>query len=149
MTTARGAFDAIRARLLASDSGITIPLYWQNDFTTPLPADQGPFAYVEFINEGSGPGPASYGDGVGMNRYRNRGRVEAYVFVSTNSGADAAMDYAETIAARLRSHRDSNVFCTAAHVSPLGHSADLGLSVDTGNYWAACVEVSLTFDQIG
>jgi len=152
MTTASGAFAAIRSRLEASGSGITIPLRWQGENTGPLPDVPAPFAFVIFDNFGSRPGPAEFGGGRGQNRYRNQAAVECYVFAPNGVGLAVALDHAETIAARLRSFRDDNISCFSADVKPIGNGAGiapLGLQSDVNNYQVALAEISLHFDQIG
>ena len=150
MTTAAGAYAAIRARLEAVDSGITIPLRWQAE-AGALPDKPTAFAYVEFIATGGA--IASFGGGRGANRYRHRGRVEAYVFTPNGEGLAGALTHAETIAARLRSYRDSDISCFSAVVHPGGHGAQAsppGLSRNALNdYWYAVVEVEMFYDQIG
>jgi hypothetical protein len=152
MTTITEARGVIRTRLTnaaITHAGSPVPLYWQNE-TAALPDTPSPFAYVEFLNEGST--IVAYGAGRGGNTHRNRARVEAHVFVPKGWGLDAAEAIAEQIAAALRSHRDQHVSCFDATVMPGGDGAGLtppGLSSPVGSYFWAAVEVSLTFDQVG
>lgn len=152
MSTSREALAAIRARLEADDSGITIPLRWHGEPGDPLPDDPSPFGFVIFNNEGSGNGPIEFGGGRGQNRYRNNATVEAYVFVPAQSGLPLALDLAETVALRLRSFRDDMVSCFSADVIPIGAGSSIappGLNSDVSNFVAALAEVRVTFDQIG
>jgi hypothetical protein len=153
MTTAAGAFAAIRSRLEASGSGISIPLRFQGDPQSPLPDQPTAFAYVAFDNRGSElRGPSEYGGGAGANRYRNRARIQAFVFSPIGEGLAVVMAYAETIAARLRSFRDNDVSCYSADVIPVGDGSNLtvpGLVSEVSNYQAAIAEVEFDFVQIG
>lgn len=152
MTTASEAFAAIRSRLEAGDSGISITLRWQGEDGGALPDTPTAFAYVVFNNQGSFGAPASYGGGRGQNRYRNQALVEAFVFAPNGEGLVSAMDHAETIAARLRSFRDTDVSCFSADVIPVGEGSTVappGLSNEVNNYQAAVAECSFFFDQIG
>lgn len=152
MSTSREALAAIRARLEADDSGITIPLRWHGEPNGPLPDDPAPFGFVIFDIEGSGAGPIEFGGGRGHNRYRNNATVEAYVFVPAQSGLPAALDLAETVASRLRSFRDDTVSCFSADVIPIGAGSSIappGLDSDVSNFVVALAEVRVTFDQIG
>lgn len=151
MTTATQAYEKLRSRLTGADTGILIPLLYQNE-NAELPDEPTTFAYVEFIVDPSLGGPAAFGGGRGQNRYRYSAQLIAYVFVPSNSGLAPAMDHAETIAARLRSFRDTDVSCFDATVQPGGSGADLkppGLTSEVGNYFYAVAVVSLSFDQIG
>lgn len=152
-TTATQALAAIRARLEASGSGISIPLRWQGEDGGPLPDTPAAFAFIVFNNEGSGGAPAAYGGGLGANLYRNRAFVEAFVFAPNGEGMSVALDHAETIAAWLRSYRTSAISCYSADVLPVGPGASVvpaGLSSsEVSNYMAAVAEIVLTFDQIG
>ncbi|QOZ17450.1 hypothetical protein XI02_22360 [Bradyrhizobium sp. CCBAU 21365] len=152
MSTSSEALAAIRTRLEADDAGISIPLRWHGEPNGPLPDDPEPFGFVLFSNEGSGNGPIEFGGGRGRNRYRNNATVEAYVFVPAQSGLPAALDLAETIAARLRSFRDDTVSCFSADVIPIGAGSSIappGLDSDVSNFVAALAEVRVTFDQVG
>ncbi|QOZ52876.1 hypothetical protein [Bradyrhizobium sp. CCBAU 53338] len=152
MSTTRDALVAIRSRLEADDSGITIPLRWHGEPSDPLSDEPEPFGYVIFNNEGSGNGPIEFGGGRGQNRYRSNATVEAYVFVPAQSGLPAALDLAETVASRLRSFRDDTVSCFSADVIPIGGGSSIappGLDSDVSNFVAALAEARVTFDQIG
>lgn len=152
MTTATQALTAIRTRLEASGSGITIPLRWQGEDGGPLPDVPSAFAFIVFENQGSGVGPVAYGGGRSLNRYRNRALVTAYVFAPNGEGLAVAMNHAETVAARLRSFRDDDVSCFAADVIPVGEGSSItppGLQSEVNLYQCAVAEVSLHFDQIG
>lgn len=152
MTTASQAFSAIRARLEASGSGIAIPMRFQGEDSGALPDIPSAFAYVVFNNEGSGGAPAAFGGGRGNNLYRNRALVEAFVFAPSGEGLQSALDYAETIAAQMRSFRDADISCFSADVVPIGEGSRVappGLASEVGNYQAALVEVTLHFDQTG
>ncbi len=62
------------------------------------------------------------------------------------------MTAAETIAARLRSFRDTNVSFFSADVRPIGEGSSIaptGLNSEVGNYWCALAECTFFFDQIG
>lgn len=152
MTTASQAFDALRDRLEATGSGINIPLRFQGEDSGPLPDTPAAFAYIVFDNQGSGGAPAAYGGGRGNNLYRNRGRLEAFVFAPNGEGLAVALDHGETIAARLRSFRDTNVSCFGADVIPIGDGSSAnpaGLDSEVNNYQCVLVEVTLHFDQNG
>jgi hypothetical protein len=152
-TTASQAFAAIRARLTAADSGVAIPLRWQGENGDPLPNPPAAFAFVDFNNDGSGRGPTAFGGGPGSNLYRNEARVEAYVFVPNNDGLAAALDFGETIAARLRSFRDADISCFSASVIPIGSASTIslpGFSTGVGgDYQCVVSEVRFHFDLIG
>ena len=150
MTTAATAWAALKARLL-TDTGITIPLCWMNE-TVVLPGVPSAFAFVAFESSPSFPSPVSFGGGRYANRYRNSAFVTAYVFTPVGEGIEGALAHAETIAARLRSFRDSDVSCFDATVEPGGPGADIkppGLIGELGNYYYCVAEASLFFDQIG
>src|SRR5205814_425830 len=125
MTTASQALAAIRTRLEGVGSGITIDMLWHGDEQSPLPDTPDYFAYIVFNNQGSGPGPVSFGAGAGNNTYRNQWHLEAYVFGPKGEGLSVVMGHAETIAARLRSFRDSSVSCFSADVIPVGDGSQL------------------------
>lgn len=151
MTTASEAFAAVKSRLGAG-SGISIPLYWQGEDAPTLPDTPEPFAFIVFNVDGSGAGPASFGGGRGANTYRNVATVEAFVFVPKGWGLPEALDNAETIAARMRSFRDTSISCFNADVVPIGEGEGLappGLASEVNNYQCAVAECALTFDQIG
>jgi hypothetical protein len=151
-TTASQAYVAIRAQL-EGNVAITIPLRWQGENGDPLPNPPSAFAFVDFNNDGSGRGPTAFGGGPSANLYRNQARVDVYVFVPNNAGLQAALDFAETIAGRLRSFRDGNVSCFSADVVPIGsasHIALPGFSTGVaGDYQCVVAETSFFFDQIG
>jgi len=151
VSTATQALAAVRSRLEAAGSGITIPLHWQNEQVV-LPDELAPFAYIVFENRGAGRGPVSFGGGSGNNLYRNQALIEAFVFAPSGSGSQLAMDYAETIAARLRSFRDADISCFSASVHLVGPGASVappGMDSEVGNYWCAVAEVIMHFDQLG
>jgi hypothetical protein len=148
MVTATQAFAAVRARLNAGS--YPYPLYYHGDDPVILPDAPTPFAFVVFNNEGST--AVSFGGGRGSTVYRNRARVEAFVFLPAWQGLEMAMDYAETVAVRLRSYRDDSISCFAADVIPVGHGSVLsvpGLSSEVSNYQCAIAECSVIFDQDG
>jgi hypothetical protein len=148
MVTATQAFAAVRARLNAGS--YPYPLYYHGDDPVILPDAPTSFAFVVFNNEGSA--AVSFGGGRGSTVYRNRARVEAFVFLPAWQGLEMAMDYAETVAVRLRSYRDDSISCFAADVIPVGHGSLLsvpGLSSEVSNYQCAIAECFLTFDQDG
>lgn len=154
MTTASQAFTAVKNRLTGSASvtGISIDLRWQGEDGGELPDTPEAFAYVVFDNRGSRPGPASFGGGRGANRYRNQVMIEAFVFAPNGEGIKSAMDHAETIAARLRSFRDSDISIFNADVMPVGDGASMappGLQSEVNNYICAMVEAPVEFDQVG
>lgn len=151
-SSAGQAAAAIRARLSADDSGISLPLRFQGEKFEPLSDVPAPFAFVVFNNEGSGGRPAAYGGGAGQNLWRNRATVEAYVFAPNDDGMSVVLDHAETIAARLRSFRDDSVSCFSADVIPIGPGSSIapaGLEMPVSLYQVAVAEVVLTFDQVG
>lgn len=150
--TASQAYTALRNRLEASGSDISIPLRWHGEDQDALPDTPAAFAYVVFNNDGSGPGPVAFGGGRGANLYRNRVLVEVFVFVPNGEGLKTLLDVAETIAAWLRSFRDSSISCFSADVIPIGEGSRLtppGLQSAVNNYQCAVVEVDMTFDQTG
>jgi hypothetical protein len=153
MTTAKQARTVIRSRLEAG--GLSVPLRWQNEEAdssgnVELPDLPAPFVYTEFLTD-----PAqlvSFGGGRYQNRYRNPARLDAYVFVPKGEGLDEAETIAEQIAVLFRSYRDTDISCFDATVYPGGDGASLkppGLNSEVGNYYWACCEVSLFFDQTG
>jgi hypothetical protein len=151
MATAASAWAAIKARLLAVDAGISIPLYWPNE-RVPIPDTPTIFAFVAFEIMPSFPAPFSFGGGRFNNRYRNSAFATAYVFAPAEEGIEDALAHAETIAARLRSYRDDNISCFEATVEPGGPGSNIkppGLSGEFGNYYYCIAEASLQFDQIG
>ena len=146
------ALAVLRARLMADDSGIAIPLHFRGDKAPVLPNTPAPFAYIVFNNDGSGSSPAAYGGGRGRNLYRNRATREAYVFSPAGKGEAVVLDHAETIAARLRSFRDAGVSCFGADVIPVGPGSSIappGFASEVSNYQCAVAEIALSFDQIG
>ena len=153
MASATDAYDALRARLDAVDSGITVPLRWHGEDNGPLPDVPADFAYVVFDNMGSRTGPIAFGGGVGRNVYRNQAGITVFVFVPNRAGVRRAMVEAETIAARMRSFRNNEIFCRSADVTPVGDGASIsppGLQRnELNNYLCAMVEIDLSFDQIG
>jgi hypothetical protein len=151
-TTTKDAIAALRARLDAPDSAITIPMYWHGDDPPTLPDTPAAFAYVVFNNNGSGSGPIEFGGGRGRNRYRNTATLEAYVFAPAGEGMSVALDYAEAIAARLRSFRDASVSCFSADVIPVGPGSSIsppGLQSEVSSYQCAVCEVDVVFDLVG
>jgi hypothetical protein len=150
MTTASGALTAIRSRL--ESGSITITMRWQGEDAGPIADRPTAFAFIEFENFGPGRFPAAYGNGQAGNLYRNEGLINAYVFAPNGEGIGSAMDHAETIAARLRSFRDSDVSCFSAAVRPIGSGTSIeppGLSSEVNNYTCAVAEIAFHFDQIG
>ncbi|QUS39554.1 hypothetical protein RPMA_12440 [Tardiphaga alba] len=150
-TNAAGALAALRARL-EGDATVTMPMYWRGDDAPILPDDPAPFAYLVFNNEGSGAGPAGFGGGRGRNLYRNRALVEAFVFSPAGEGEAIVLAHAETIAASLRSFRNSAVSCFSADVIPVGPGSKVappGFVSEVSNYQCAVAEIELHFDQIG
>jgi hypothetical protein len=151
MTTASGAFSALKTRLTGGGSGISVSMYWQGEHVV-LPDTPTAFAYMAFENFGSRRFPAAYGGGSGSNLYRNEGLLTAYVFAPNRQGIAVAMDIAETIAARARSYRSADVSCFAADVTPVGDGAGIappGLRSEVNQYQCALAEISFMFDQIG
>lgn len=146
MTTASGAYDAVRSRIAAN---ITTPVYWQGEDNT-LPDVPMPFYFVEFISETAA--LVSFGAGRGSNRYRHPAHINAHAFVPQGWGVRPAMDLAETMAALFRSYRDTDISCSDATVHPLGHGSEVappGLRSEVGNYFVAVAEISLFYDLIG
>ena len=150
MTTATEALAAIKSRL---STGIAFTLYYQGDPAPILPDTPTAFGFVVFDNFGSGSfGPVSFGGGAGQNRYRNEAVIEIYVFSPNRYGAAAVLAHAETVAARLRSYRDSYVSCFNADVKMIGPGSSISLPEIGGavnNYQCAVAECSFHFDQIG
>lgn len=148
--TAGEALAAVRSRL--ESGGLSLTLYWHGDDAPTLPNTPEAFAYLVFNVGGSR--LVSFGGGRGANRYRNSATLEAYVF-RPPTGADGmkpVMDDAETIAARLRSFRDTTVSCYSADVIPVGPGSNLappGFANEVNNYLCAIAEVEIEFDQIG
>lgn len=163
MATAQSARQAIRTRLdaagLTSDGSTPLPLRFPNEEAdslgdVTLSDTPSPFAYIEFVNQGSRSGPVSFGGGVGQNTYRNQGRIEGYVFVPKGEGIDRAETIAETIASLFRSYRDATISCFDASVFAGGDASALqpaggSNAVQLGAYFYAAFEVNLFFDQIG
>lgn len=159
MTTASAARQAVRTRLeggsIVDGASAAVPLRWQNEEADSagnvnLPDQPAPFVYCEFLTERAD--LVSFGGGAGSNRYRNPARLDAYVFVPKGEGLDEAELIAEQIATLFRSHRDATISCFDATVYPGGDGAELkppGLQSEVGNYFWACCEVRLFFDQIG
>lgn len=159
MTTAGQARTVMRSRLEAGavvdGRGAPVPFRWQNETSdslgnVDLPDTPAPFVYVEFLTDPQD--LVSFGGGRGQNRYRNPARLDAYVFVPRGQGLDEAEAIAEQVAGLFRSYRDNDVSCFGATVYPGGDGASLkppGLSSEVGNYFWACCEVNLFFDQIG
>ena len=150
MTTAADALDAIRDRIEAS--GISVPLYWHGDDPPILPDTPTTFVYFVFQNNGSS--LVAFGGGRGSNVYRNSATLEALVFSPPTGavGMGPVMDTAETIAAALRSFRDSDISVFSADVIPIGPGSNLsppGFASEVNNYLCAVAEIELTFDQIG
>lgn len=150
-TDATGALATLRSRL-EGDATVTMPMYWRGDDAPILPDTPSAFAYLVFNNEGSGSGPAAYGGGRGRNLYRNRALLEAFVFSPAGEGEAVVLAYAETIAASLRSFRNSSVSCFSADVIPVGPGSKVappGFVSEVSNYQCAIAEIDLSFDQIG
>ena len=147
-TTAAEALTAIKTQLASG----TVPLYWQGDDAPTLPDSPAAFGFVVFNNEGSGRSPTAFGGGRGANLYRNRASIEAYIFSPLGEGAEVVMGYAEAVAAKFRSYRDSDISCSSADVILIGPGSSLsvpGLSNEVSNYQCAVAEIALHFDQIG
>lgn len=150
--TAAQAWDAVQDRLNATGSGISIALHYQGDDPPVLPDTPAAFAFVLFNVQGSGGAPAAFGGGAGANLYRNRALIEAFVFSPNGEGLSAVMTHAETVAARLRSFRSTEISCFAADVVPVGDGSKIappGLASPVNNYQCAVVECTAHFDQIG
>lgn len=148
MSTAAEALAALKARV----TGLAFTVYWQGDAAPILPDTPTAFAYCVFDNEGSRTFPVSYGAGAGGNTYRNRALLSAYTFSPARFGSAGVLGHAETIAARLRSYRDSYVSCFAADVILIGPGSQIpvpNIGSAVNNYQCAVAEVSLHFDQIG
>jgi hypothetical protein len=151
MATVEDARSALKTRLGAITD---FPIYWQGDVVPPLPDEPAPFGFAVLNNDGSGRGPASFGGGRGRNVWRNRGTLEVFVFepALAEGAASRMMVNAETVAALLRSYRDSVVSCFAADVIPIGEGSNIavpGLSSPVNNYQCGVAEIDLQFDQIG
>lgn len=150
--TTKEAIAALRARLDAADSGITIPMHWNGDVAPVLPDTPAPFAFIVFENEGAGSAPASYGGGRGRNLWRNRAVLEAFVFAPIGDPQSTVLDHAEAIASRLRSFRDASVSCFSADVMPVGPGSSIappGLRSEVSSYQCAVCEVDVVFDLVG
>jgi hypothetical protein len=148
--TATQALAAIRSVIEAG--GLAFDLRWQGEDAPPLPNTPAMFAFIVFNNGGSGRGPVAFGGGRGANLYRNQATVEAYVFAPQGEGLSVATDGAESIAALLRSYRDSVISCSSADVIPVGDGSSItppGLASEVSNYQCAVAEIALWFDQIG
>jgi hypothetical protein len=151
MTTFSAAWDLVRARLEGAGSGISIPLRFKGDQQEPLPDTPAVFAFINPVTERVR-GPAAFGGGRGANLYRNPLMIEAYVFSPIGEGLTICTDYAETIAARLRSFRSGDVSCFSATVHPVGDGSNIkppGFDSEVNNYQCAVVEVEMHFDQTG
>lgn len=154
-TTATQALAAIRAVVEAG--GLSFPRRYQgedadSDGNVSLPNVPATFAYIVFNNDGSGRFPAAYGGGRGANLYRNQAIVEVYVFAPKGEGLSVATTAAESVAALLRSYRDTYISCFSADVIPVGQGSHLtppGLQSEVSNYQCAVAEIALHFDQIG
>ena len=149
-TTASQAWAAVRARVEAGE--IAVPIRWQGESSEPLPDEPAPFVFVIFNNRGTGGRPMAFGGGAGRNEWRNNAVVEAFAFVPAAQGLIAAMDLAESIAARLRSYRGAGISCSAADVIPIGPGSDIdvpGMKSPVSAYQCAVCEVQLTFDHVG
>jgi hypothetical protein len=149
VSTAAEALAALKSRL---STGISFSVYWQGDAAPILPDTPTAFAYCVFDNEGSGVFPVSFGNGAGGNTYRNRATLNAFTFSPARYGAAAVLGHAETIAARLRSYRDTYISCFAADVILIGPGSQISvpsIGSAVNNYQCAVAEVSLHFDQIG
>jgi len=155
MTSATGAYDALRARLTAGITAgiITIPLRYPGEDNGPLPDTPADFGYVVFDNMGSRPGPVAFGGGNGRNLYRNLAALTVFVFVPNRSGVRRATVEADAIADWMRSFRNADIFCRSADASPVGDGASIappGLQRnELNNYLCAVVEVDVSFDTIG
>ena len=155
MTTASGAFNVIKSRLLANKPAALSAYRFQNEDedsagNKELPNSPTPFAYAEFVTD---PGRlVSFGGGRGNNRYRNPGRLDVYVFTPKGEGLTGVTDLAETIAALFRSYRDDDISCFDATVHPGGQGSDFrpaGVASEVDNYFVAVAEISMHFDLIG
>ena len=127
-------------------------MYWRGDAAPILPDTPAPFAYNVFNVEGSGGSPVGFGGGRGRNLYRNRALLEAYVFSPIGEGETIVLAHAETLAASLRSFRNSSVSCFSADVIPVGPGSKVappGFVSEVSNYQCAIAEIELHFDQIG
>jgi hypothetical protein len=152
MTTFAGALAAVRSRL--TDTSITISLLWQGERPNIPRADNGAAMSFGFIElEVYSAEIVAFGGGAGANIHRNFATVNAYVFVPNEAGLTLAATYAEAIATRLRSFRDSDISCFDAALHPVARGENLappGLSrADVGNYQCVIVAVSMFFDQAG
>jgi hypothetical protein len=150
MTTASGAYAAIRSRIEANRPASVVSLRWQNEDGDALPDMPAPFLYTELVTEKQF--LAGFGGGFGANLWRNPARIDCYAFVPRGDGLQIATDLAETIAALFRGYRDSDLQCFNATVYPLGSGSGItppGLSSAVDNYYVAVAEIVLQFDQIG
>lgn len=149
MTTANDAMTAIRARLdaqvptLVAAAGLTaLPMRWPGEEGDELTDEPSPFAFIEFMADGRG-SIAGYGDGRGANLYRNPASIEATIMTPIGWGAGIGAQYAECIAAAVRSWRSGDISVFDATTMPGGDKSD------DGNYFITTAIASLTYDQIG
>lgn len=159
MATVSQAFQACRTLIegggIVDSASAAVPLRWPNEpkdsaGSVALPDDPSPFIYCEFVAE---PGRlAGFGGGRGANLYRNPARFEAYVFTPKDEGVSETLSIAEQVAALFRSYRNGTISCLEATVHPGGDGSLItppGLQSPVGNYFWACTEVFLIYDQIG
>jgi len=150
MTTASTAHALIKARIEANKPASVVSLRWQNEDGDPLPSEPAPFLYTELDPDKQF--LAGFGGGLGSNLWRNPARIACFVFVPRGWGLQTATDLAETIAALFRGYRTTDLQCFDASVYTLGTGSGIrppGVDSEADNYFAACAEIALFYDQIG
>lgn len=154
MTTAKDARQAARALLEANvpldKDGNKVTLNWPGENSSGLADIPAPFVFSEFINDQGR--IITIGGGKGLNRYRTFAVLNCYVFTPRGQGQDPPDDIAEQICTLFRSYRDSNISCWDATPRAGGDGASLkppGMSSEVDNYFWACAQITLHYDQIG
>ncbi len=154
MTTASDAIALIKGLiedtpLLHPESGDRLPRYYQGDDAPVLPDTPSPFIYVMFAARKSG--VIETGGGRGSNRHRNPGSVAGFVFVPLGWGLQYGTDYAEVLAAPLRSFRAGGVTVDRVTVYPGGPGSEIavpGMDNEAKNYFWSGLEAEYYHDLI-
>ena len=155
MTTASDAIAAIKALIEASPqlhavTSEALPMYWQGDAAPVLPDTPSPFIYTSFETTKSA--TIEIGGGRGSNRHRNPGSASVFVFVPVGWGLQYGTDYAEALAAPMRSFRAGGVTIIRVTVYPGGPGSAIavpGMDSEAKNYFWSGVEADFYFDLIG
>ena len=155
MTTASQAIAALKSLIednpqLHPDSGEPLPMYWQGDDPVRLSDTPSPFIYTSF--EATKSATIEIGGGRGSNRHRNPGSASLFVFVPVGWGLQYGTDYAEALAAPLRSFRAGGVTIDRVTVYPGGPGSAIavpGMDSEAKNYFWSSVEADFYFDLIG